>query len=147
MKSVVTIFLALASVHAWAAPELSVAMNGEYRCDNGRSFTATVLSAPVIASELRMTEGAAMGAGNQGTAHPVIDNKTVGFDLHGVKINVDGKSHKLFLQDGAALVLRGSDDPLQWEIASGQPPYSGRLRYGEQSLGENCTLVDKQAAP
>ncbi len=52
MKRIAGILCILASMPAAAAPALSVGMNGEYRCENGKTFVVKVRSSAVMGGML-----------------------------------------------------------------------------------------------
>lgn len=129
-------------------PTLSIDMNGEYRCDNGKAFTAKMLSAAVVRSELRAGTAAAGKGGIGGTAFEAIQNDVVAFDLYGAAVTLDGKEYRMMLQDGNVLLLLDAGGYLQWQIDSSAFPYAGRLLAGTNSTAENCIhLAAATAAP
>ncbi len=141
MKRIAGILCILASMPAAAAPALSVGMNGEYRCENGKTFVVKVRSSAVMGGMLVFPATTEFSGNGAGVVVPAFRHEVEVFDLHGASVLLDGKRYKLMLHDGDGLVLRDRRKKLQWEIGSAETPFSGRLSGKDGLLGENCVLA------
>lgn len=120
---------------------LSPAMNGEYRCSNGKTFGVEIRGSVIVGGDLRPAptrEGLPVGA--NATVPMQMEHKVEAFDYHGATVRWQGEDHKLMLQDGAPTVLK-EDGGLRWELSDAAAPFTGRLTDRKTELGTGCVLV------
>lgn len=137
MIGILCMLCMLASLPVAAAPALSVSMNGEYRCDNGKTFTVKVRSAPIMNGDLIFQAGMEP-TNNAGTVHPTMKHEVDTLELYGAGVLLDGKHYKLRLQDGDKLMLQDQRKKLRWAIHSDTAPFSGSLSSNDGLVGNNC---------
>lgn len=136
VRGIAALGLALTGVAASAAG-LDPAMNGEYRCDNGETFSAQVRMAPQVSGGVGFVE-------HKGRVSATAQHGLDGLEYYGVHVRHAGKKYKLYPVDGEPDHYTDNKGRFGWTLVDGKAPYTGRIAGKDGTIiGDNC----RQAAP
>ncbi len=129
----------LASVLAQAGDGLDPAMNGDYRCDGGVTFSAKVKIAPDVKSEVVFSPvGASTTGSTENGSGARMRDSISGTRYYGVHVRHEGRKYKLYPVDGEANVYTDNNGKFRWVLVDGSAPYASLIVSPDDKTVNNC---------